>query len=251
MDYQSQYLEQIMNEIIFDKNQLMDNLERYYRDLIGDSKSISPMIYRILAYLAIYKRLSNSVLAGLFYKGDENNAKKAIMYAEGMVKLGLLKKEITDRGTTYIVLLEVPSEEKVRLDKLAYPLPMLVPPKKLGRTDGSIMGFRKRIMCRHGYNTGDHCLDTIDKANSVALAIEPRVSKACGFRRKNGAYDELRDKEAKDVENYMIASGNKFWLLHEPDFRGRIYDRGYHIKAQGIEYQKGVLALANKEYIED
>ena len=78
MDYQSQYLEQIMNEIIFDKNQLMDNLERYYRDLIGDSKSISPMIYRILAYLAIYKRLSNSVLAGLFYKGSEVNAKKAI-----------------------------------------------------------------------------------------------------------------------------------------------------------------------------
>ena len=55
MDYQSQYLEQVMNEIIFDKNQLLPNLERYYRDLIGDSKSISPMIYKILAYLAIYK----------------------------------------------------------------------------------------------------------------------------------------------------------------------------------------------------
>lgn len=251
MDYQSQYLEQVMNEITFDKNQLLPNLERYYRDLIGDSKSISPMIYKILAYLAIYKRLDNSVLAGLFYKGSEVNAKKAIAYANGMAKLGLLTKEVSNNKVTYIVALEVPSEEKIRLDKLAYPLPMLVPPKKLGRTDGSIMGFRKRIMCRHGFNTGDHCLGTIDKANSVALAIEPRVSKACGFRRKNGTYDELRDKEAKDVENYMIASGNKFWLLHEPDFRGRIYDRGYHIKAQGIEYQKGVLALANKEYIED
>ena len=247
----TQYIEQVMNEITFDKNQLLPNLEKYYRELIGDSKSISSFIYKILAYLAIYKRLSNSVLAGLFYKGSEINAKKAIMYAEGMVKLGLLSKEVSDKGSIYIVVLEVPFEEKVRLDKLAYPLPMLVHPKKLGRTDGSIMGFRKRIMCRHGYNTGDHCLGTIDKANGVALAIEPRVSKACGYRRKNGAYDELKDREAKDVENYMIASGNKFWLLHEPDFRGRIYDRGYHIKAQGIEYQKGVLALANKEYIED
>ena len=247
----TQYIEQVMNEITYDKNQLLPNLEKYYKELIGDSKSISPYIYKILAYLAIYKRLSSSVLAGLFYKGSEENVKKAILYADGMVKLGLLTKETSDRGTTYIVALEVPFEEKVRLDKLAYPLPMLVRPKKLGATDGSLMGFRKRIMCRHGYNDGDHCHGTIDKANSVALAIEPRVSKACGFRRKNGDYDELRDKEAKDVENYMISSGNKFWLLHEPDFRGRIYDRGYHVKSQGIEYQKGVLALANKEYIED
>jgi hypothetical protein len=251
MDYQSQYLEQVMNEITYDKNQLMDNLEKYYRGLLGDSKNISPFIYKILSYLAIYKRLDNSVLAGLFYKGNEINAKKAIAYANGMAKLGLLIKEVSNDKVTYIVALEVPSEEKVRLDKLAYPLPMLVPPKKLGRTDGSIMGFRKRIMCRHGFNTGDHCLGTIDKANSVALAIEPRVSQKCAFRRKNGMIDALRDKEAKDTENYMITSGNKFWLLHEPDFRGRIYDRGYHIKAQGIEYQKGVLALANKEYIED
>lgn len=249
MDYQTQYLEQVMNEITFDKNQLLDNLEKYYRKLLGDSKNISPYIYKILSYLAIYKRLDNSVLAGLFYKGNENNAKKAIAYANGMTKLGLLTKEVTNDRITYIVALEVPSEEKIRLDKLAYPLPMLVPPKKLGRTDGSIMGFRKRIMCRHGFNTGDHCLGTIDKANSVALAIEPRVSQKCAFRRKNGMIDALRDKEAKDIENYMIASGNKFWLLHEPDFRGRIYDRGYHVKTQGIEYQKGVLALANKEYI--
>lgn len=246
----SQYIQQVMNEVTFDRNQLLPNLEKYYRDLIGDTDKISPYIYKILAYLAIYKRMSSSVLAGLFYRGSELNSRKAIMYANGMVNIGLLKKEVSDKGTTYIVLLEVPFEEKVRLDKLAYPLPMLVHPKKLGSTDGSLMGFRKRIMCRHGYNTGDHCLGTIDKANGVALAIEPRVSKMCGFRRKNGNYDELRDKEAKDIEQYMIDSGNKFWLLHEPDFRGRIYDRGQHIKAQGIEYQKGVLALANKEYIE-
>lgn len=246
-----QYIQQIMNEVAYDKNQLLPNLEKYYRELIGDSDSISPFIYKILAYLAIYKRMDNSVLAGLFYKGDENNAKKAIAYANGMAKLGLLTKVVTNDRVTYIVALEVPFEEKVRLDKLAYPLPMLVPPKKLGTTDGSLMGYRKRIMCKHGFNTGDHCLDTIDKINSVALAIEPRVSKACGFRRKNGAYDELRDKEAKDVENYMMESGNKFYLLHEPDFRGRIYDRAYHIKSQGNKYQKGVIALAKKEFIHD
>ena len=50
----------------------------------------------------------------------------------------------------------------------------------------------------------------------------------------------------------MLAhQGNRFYLGHKYDKRGRIYAQGYHISTQGTPYRKAMLDFADKEPVTD
>lgn len=48
----------------------------------------------------------------------------------------------------------------------------------------------------------------------------------------------------------LIAKGNKFWMTHRPDFRGRLYSQGYHVNTQGNSFRKAIVELAEPEIVE-
>ncbi len=49
--------------------------------------------------------------------------------------------------------------------------------------------------------------------------------------------------------NLMATQGNRFYLTHKVDKRGRIYAHGYHINTQGSAFKKAMLELADVELI--
>ena len=48
----------------------------------------------------------------------------------------------------------------------------------------------------------------------------------------------------------MVSQGNRFYLTHKVDKRGRIYAQGYHITTQGTAFKKAMIELAEPEFIE-
>jgi DNA-directed RNA polymerase len=44
-----------------------------------------------------------------------------------------------------------------------------------------------------------------------------------------------------------MAGGNRFWLTHKYDKRGRTYCQGYHVSYQGNDYNKACIEFADGE----
>jgi DNA-directed RNA polymerase len=47
----------------------------------------------------------------------------------------------------------------------------------------------------------------------------------------------------------MFTAGNRFYMTHKYDKRGRTYSQGYHINPQGNDWNKAVIEFADKEVI--
>jgi DNA-directed RNA polymerase len=48
----------------------------------------------------------------------------------------------------------------------------------------------------------------------------------------------------------MVEMGNRFYLTHRYDKRGRTYAQGYHVNTQGNCWNKAVIELADEEVVE-
>lgn len=249
-EFTEQECQQLINEELFDKNQLIPSLIRYFGEYFGGLIQDEECLH-ILALMSMYKRMQKGTLAAMFYRGDFENCKRILQKADMLVEAGMLDIHQTYSGEIiYMVKILVDEESKIRIDNLAYPLPMVCEPRRVTEfSDGSILGFKRGITCRKK-SKGDHNPQTVDRAVRVPLSINKRVHDSMHHCKKGTLEPlELLDKEIKEVEDYLINSGNRFYLLKELDRRGRIYDKGYQVKEQGSDYQKGVLELADKELI--
>jgi len=110
----------------------------------------------------------------------------------------------------------------------------------------------------------DLCLDHLNRANSVALAMNFDVitSDQGKFVKPVRAigedFDEYR-KRVKQAEQFYNTTiqvmeqidelSDEIYLTHRYDRRGRIYATGYHCNTQGTDYHKAILSLANKEVL--
>ena len=57
-------------------------------------------------------------------------------------------------------------------------------------------------------------------------------------------------KQSTYFYHMMATQGNRFYLTHKVDKRGRIYSHGYHINTQGSAFKKAMLELADAELIQ-
>ena len=113
-----------------------------------------------------------------------------------------------------------------------YPLPNLEPSDK-HRALGS-------------YNWTITETTALDKLNQTAVTIldieEKEPSKDLGEKWEKWM---VRKQTRKDLVNKPI------YFNWHPDYRGRVYDAGYHWHIQGDEYEKSVIAFAEPEWITD
>lgn len=150
-----------------------------------------------------------------------------------------------------------------------YMLPMLVQPKEVTSNKGS--GYLTKtddsLILKNNHHDGDIALDSINKFNSIPLALNERVIRNIRDTRKSlskpkedesiedwkerVADFERMEKESMNVFAVMINNGNRFYLTHKVDKRGRTYAQGYHISYQGNTYRKAVIELADKELIDE
>ena len=110
---------------------------------------------------------------------------------------------------------------------------------------------------------GDVCTDHIDRMNGVALCLETRLFEEmpeAGTKRFSGKLtpeavaemDQWVEFCKKSNELYLQVNdleGNRFFMSHAMDTRGRCYCGGYYINYQGASYKKAMVQLANKEVV--
>lgn len=86
----------------------------------------------------------------------------------------------------------------------------------------------------------------LDKLNNTGITIlnieEPEPSKDI---------EEQHEKWRIRKETRDELVGKTLYMDWHPDYRGRVYDAGYHYHIQGNEYEKSIIAFAEPEWITD
>ena len=137
--------------------------------------------------------------------------------------------------------------------------PMLCEPRKLANnySSGYLTHNDSLILGNGNHHNGDICLDVLNKKNSTPLKLCVEfISKYEEEPNKEFETPDQRDQwnnfKRQSYEFYMLMAqqGNKFYLTHKVDKRGRIYAQGYHISTQSTSFKKAIIELANEEVVE-
>lgn len=112
------------------------------------------------------------------------------------------------------------------------------------------------VILNKGHHEGDVCLDVLDRMNMTALSLniqflcrveeEPNADMSAPEKQSNWLSMKVQSHEHYKL---MVTQGNRFYLGHKVDRRGRGYAQGYHISTQGSPYKKAMIDFADKEVI--
>lgn len=256
-------------ELLFNKWQLMKVLRAEYATIIPENlmeeTGVEPAIaIDALAHLYLHRQADPQTMVGILspkYGTAQEVADKLLV---------LVEEDFFDFDTDadrFMVKYDLSDDVKEMLDRYQFPLPMVVKPEKV--TDNYTTGYltMKHLLVLNGsdfFKEVDICLDHLNRANSVALAINFDVINSDQgkfvkpVRAIGEDFDEYK-KRVKQAENFYSTSvevmnqlndlSDQFYLTHRYDRRGRVYASGYHVSTQGDDYRKAILVLANKEML--
>jgi len=118
--------------------------------------------------------------------------------------------------------------------------------------------FGPRILGgKHNYHEGNICLDHINRMNGICYQLnKPFLKKyseaptfALDTREKREQWEHFV-KTSYEKYIQVCKKGNRFYLNHNDDKRGRCYCEGYYINTQGTSFKKAIIQLANEELVE-
>jgi hypothetical protein len=253
-------------EHLFNKFQLMSVLRSEYEtivDLKVAEAGIEPaMVTDALCQMYLHRQADPETLVGILspkYGDPQTVADKLLI---------LVEMDYFDFNTDqnkFTIKYDLSDDVKDMLARFQFPLPMVVKP--LPVTDNFTTGYltSKGLLVLNGsdyFEDVDLCLDHLNKANQVALAINFDVihSDQGKFVKPVRAVGEDFDeysKRLKQAQQFYETSisvmeqigelSDEIYLTHKYDRRGRVYASGYHISTQGDDYRKACLQLARKE----
>jgi len=136
--------------------------------------------------------------------------------------------------------------------------PMVCMPKPLihNYSSGYLTHNDSLMLGSGNHHDGDLCLDVLNTMNKIALSLdlefldqlqEPPTHEL-DTPEKLKQWDQFV-KQSYHFYDLMENQGNKFYLNHKVDKRGRIYAHGYHISTEGTSFKKAMLNLTNKELV--
>lgn len=161
---------------------------------------------------------------------------------------------------------ELEKETAKFIEQTRYLPPMLVRPVPL--TDNKSSGYlttesETLILGKGNHHSQDICLDSLNSFNRIPLALNEEMlievtHKMMMNKEKRKAIksnpDRARQHEKLMKDSYhiyvaLIEYGNRFYLTHKTDKRGRTYAGGYHCTTQGNSFHKAIIELADKEIV--
>lgn len=154
--------------------------------------------------------------------------------------------------------MNLPLNLKDFIENSQYLPPMVCKPLKLTHnySSGYLTHNDSLILGTGNHHDGDICLDVLNTMNSVALKLDTdflsTVEEEPTFELDTQEKEDLwRDFKRQSYVFYslMVQCGNKFYLNHKVDKRGRIYCSGYHISTQGTAFKKASIELAHEEIV--
>jgi hypothetical protein len=217
-------------------------------------------------------------LAGqLGYSETIDGVKTAAEVLSVLAELDTYDIDKPSRNDSLIISSNYSMEDRLRnyLDQVKFLPPMVCEPNALGTNydTGYLTQSGSLILGKGNAHDGNICLDSLNLFNSVPLSLdveflkhmeeEPKdfdtPSSKAKFLAKNPGKswpEELRKRHehwmrykhhSYQVYLDLVKQGNKFWLTHAPDKRGRTYARGYHISTQGSEFRKAIVDFHDAE----
>ena len=247
-------------EIATNKNQLKERLTK----IVNHTDDIQNKIqmYNLDSYIAeqlcvqlmIHKRITFSSILGMLYfiyKDADRTSEEII----NCLKAGLATIDI--KRQELVVKYDLTEEQQKEVDTLQFPLPMLVEPKFITKNNENGYYFVKHgsIILNSKAPKYDVNLEHINRVNSIPLSINNLVAQNIPNVWKNSNSSMSRKNHAKytriakDYCNLYATTGNKFYMTHKYDKRGRIYDVGYFINPQGNDWNKACIELYKKEMV--
>jgi hypothetical protein len=145
------------------------------------------------------------------------------------------------------------------IENSQYLPPMVCKPLELTHnfSSGYLTHNDTLILGTGNHHDGDICLDVLNLMNSVPLRLDTeflsKVEEEPTFELDTQEKEDLwRDFKTQSYKFYslMVQCGNKFYLTHKVDKRGRIYASGYHITTQGTAFKKASIELAREEIVD-
>lgn len=144
------------------------------------------------------------------------------------------------------------------IENSQYLPPMVCKPLELTHnfSSGYLTHNDTLILGTGNHHDGDICLDVLNLMNSVPLRLDTdflcKVEEEPTFELKDQETTDqwnIFKKQSYKFYNLMVQCGNKFYLTHKVDKRGRIYSMGYHITTQGTAFKKASIELAHEEIV--
>lgn len=137
--------------------------------------------------------------------------------------------------------------------------PMVCEPLELTHnySSGYLTHNDSLILGTGNHHDGDICLDTLNTMNKVALKLD--LDFLCKLEETPTFELDTQDKldgwtkflqQSYMFYNLMAQQGNRFYLNHKADKRGRAYAHGYHINTQGTAFKKAMLEFADEEVVD-
>lgn len=265
---------QIEIEKLFHKNQLFPRIRGEFvqcKEFDFEHHMIDHEInvefgYDLLVQMVLHKRAELPILVGTLRKHFNDDCQRT---ADELVKCA--DADLVDWNPftrQFIIMFPITADVQADLDRYQYPLPMVVPPKKLTKNrDSGYYTGKDSVILRNNHHEHDVCLDHLNAVNQTRFRTNQQVATTIKNRWKNldkpkpdeekGDYEkrvkqfEKYDRTAHDVMHHLgLAGEGEFYLTHKYDKRGRTYCQGYVVNYQGTAWNKAVIEFANQEIVE-
>lgn len=145
------------------------------------------------------------------------------------------------------------------IEQSEYLPPMVCKPRTLKSnfSSGYLTHNDSLILGKGNHHDGDICLDVLNKMNQVPLKLSEEFLSTV----EEMPTFEIVTQDQQDQWNHfklqsyrfyslMVEQGNRFYMTHKVDKRGRIYSQGYQINPQGTAFKKSMIELADEEIVE-
>ena len=148
---------------------------------------------------------------------------------------------------------------KKAMEMIQYMPPMIVEPLEVNHNrDTGYLTLKDSLILggKHNHHEGNICLDVLDIQNKVCLMINTQfINSFTEVPKKSLETKEAEEnwfqfkKKSDEMYRLVLRTGNRVWLTHRVDVRGRMYAQGYHLNTQGAAFKKALLELATEELV--
>jgi hypothetical protein len=229
----------------------------------------------LLTQMVLHKRADVPTLIGLLMKHfvdqDEEINKiwdPAQACADELYKMAAAELvSWDDTAEVFILAYGISEDVQNQIDILQYPLPMIQEPVKVTHNKQTgYLSIPGSIILKKNHHDDDVCLDHINRCNQVPLTLNPDVVNYVQNKWKNHntqkddeSFEKFQkrckafkkyDQSSHDVLEALRVAGNRFWLTHKYDKRGRTYCQGYAVTYQGNDFNKACVEFADAEITE-
>lgn len=203
----------------------------------------------LLAYMILAKRAPITAVVGVlkhFYEISYDPAQKTADAVLAAVHTDLVDWDPVKEQIVVRFDVDATTHELIR--QYQYMPPMVVPPMTVGSVEGRNRGSgyltvnTDSLILKNNHHDGDICPDALNRFNRIPLTLNIEIAKKTNNSWKNldkpksdESYEDYQkrckafakyQKDAAFTMALMAEMGNRFYLTHKVDKRGRVYSQG-------------------------